>query len=123
MDWRLQNIWDAVSEGDEGKYYTFTFDEIMDVLGKERGGRISDTFDITSDGNFEGVNIPNLLGSNELEHDFDGKIDKLYSYRKNRRRLYHSTLDRRYLEIAGSIRCSMTAQPIMSVGITLVLHR
>lgn len=79
---------DADSEGDEGKYYTFTFDEIMDVLGKERGERFSDTFDITSDGNFEGVNIPNLLGSNELEHDCDSEIDKLYSYRKNRRRLH-----------------------------------
>lgn len=79
---------DADSEGVEGKYYTFTLDEIMDVLGEEKGKRFSDTFDITADGNFEGTNIPNLLKSNALNADFGNEMQKLYSYRKNRAELH-----------------------------------
>lgn len=79
---------DADSEGAEGKYYTFTLDEIMNVLGKEKGEQFSAAFDITAEGNFEGVNIPNLLGSNGIKCDFDDEIDQLYRYRKNRRKLH-----------------------------------
>lgn len=79
---------DADSEGVEGKYYTFTQNEIIDVLGKERGAQFAQVFDITSDGNFEGVNIPNLLKSNNLNTDFEDEIKKLYSYRKSRTNLH-----------------------------------
>lgn len=79
---------DADSEGVEGKYYTFTLDEIIDILGRERGGQFSETFDITAEGNFEGVNIPNLLKSNALDADFGAEIPRLYDYRKNRSSLH-----------------------------------
>ena len=79
---------DADSEGEEGKYYTFTLDEIMDILGEEKGKQFSETFDITAGGNFEGLNIPNLLESNELDSDFDEELKKLYNYRKKRRKLH-----------------------------------
>ncbi len=79
---------DADSEGVEGKYYTFTLDEIIDILGRERGGQFSETFDITAEGNFEGVNIPNLLKSNALDADFGAEIPRLYDYRKKRSRLH-----------------------------------
>ena len=79
---------DADSEGVEGKYYTFTLDEIIDILGRERGEQFSETFDITAEGNFEGVNIPNLLKSNALDADFGAEIPKLYDYRKNRSSLH-----------------------------------
>jgi len=79
---------DADSEGIEGKYYTFTLAEIMAVLGKEKGKQFADAFDITAPGNFEGVNIPNLLKSNDLNADFGDEIQKLYHYRKNRSKLH-----------------------------------
>lgn len=79
---------DADSEGVEGKYYTFTLTEIIGILGKERGKQFSRAFDITEDGNFEGVNIPNLLRSNALDTDFDTELQKLYDYRKSRSRLH-----------------------------------
>ncbi|MGN0614109.1 MAG: thioredoxin domain-containing protein [Porcipelethomonas sp.] len=79
---------DADSEGIEGKYYTFTLQEIMDILGKEKGRQFAQTFDITAGGNFEGVNIPNLLKSGDLESDFSEEIQKLYDYRKKRTRLH-----------------------------------
>lgn len=79
---------DADSEGVEGKYYTFTADEIMHVLGKEKGKQFSQIYDITTDGNFEGVNIPNLLRSNDLNADFDRELQRLYDYRKDRSKLH-----------------------------------
>ena len=79
---------DADSEGVEGKYYNFTLDEIINVLGEEKGKRFAESFDITSNGNFEGVNILNLLKSNDLESDFSEEIHKLYDYRKKRTNLH-----------------------------------
>ncbi|MCI5845018.1 MAG: thioredoxin domain-containing protein [Oscillospiraceae bacterium] len=79
---------DADSEGVEGKYYTFTLHEIIDILGEEKGKQFAQTYDITADGNFEGVNIPNLLKSNALESDFSEEIKKLYDYRKKRVKLH-----------------------------------
>lgn len=79
---------DADSQGVEGKYYTFARSEILAVLGEERGKAFSDTFDITKDGNFEGVNIPNLLKSNDLNGEFGDDMEKLYRYRKERSKLH-----------------------------------
>lgn len=79
---------DADSDGVEGKFYTFTLSEILEVLGKEKGKQFAETFDITANGNFEGVNIPNLLKSNDLNSDFNEEIQKLYDYRKKRTSLH-----------------------------------
>ena len=57
-------------------------------MGEERGKAFSDTFDITKDGNFEGVNIPNLLKSNDLNGEFGDDMEKLYRYRKERSKLH-----------------------------------
>ena len=79
---------DADSDGVEGKYYTFTLDEILHVLGTENGKRFAEFFDITENGNFEGVNIPNLLKSNDLNAEFDDELKRLYDYRKERTKLH-----------------------------------
>ena len=79
---------DADSEGVEGKYYTFSLNEIINILGEEKGKEFVKVFDITQSGNFEGTNIPNLLKSNDLETEFQEEIKKLYSYRKNRFKLH-----------------------------------
>ncbi|MGN1100801.1 MAG: thioredoxin domain-containing protein [Huintestinicola sp.] len=79
---------DADSDGVEGKYYTFSYDEIITVLGEEKGTRFANTFDITPHGNFEGVNIPNLLKSGDLTSDYKDELQKLYDYRKKRTPLH-----------------------------------
>lgn len=79
---------DADSEGIEGKYYTFSLKEIINILGEENGREFAEVFDITDGGNFEGVNIPNLLKSNNLRAEFQDEIKKLYTYRKNRFKLH-----------------------------------
>jgi uncharacterized protein len=48
---------DADSEGVEGKYYLWTYDEIVQAVGEEQGKIINDYFGVTAEGNFEGQNI------------------------------------------------------------------
>ena len=54
---------DADSEGEEGKFYVWTPEEVKNVLGNERGNLFCKLFDITPEGNFEGKNIPNLINT------------------------------------------------------------
>ncbi len=79
---------DADSEGVEGKYYLFTPEEIVSLLGKEEGEAFNRHFDITEIGNFEGKNIPNLLKSDPMENRFAPVLPLLCSYRKERYPLY-----------------------------------
>lgn len=79
---------DADSEGVEGKYYTFSLDEIRKVLGGEKADLFAKVYDITPSGNFEGANIPNLLKSGNLNVKFQDEVKKLYEYRKNRFKLH-----------------------------------
>ncbi len=51
---------DADSEGVEGKFYVWSRDEIVRVLGPERGRIASAAFDVTERGNWDGTNILNL---------------------------------------------------------------
>ncbi len=75
---------DADSEGEEGKYYLFTPDEITKVLGAEDGARFNRHYDITDTGNFEGENIPNLLKSEPSDKSFEAFLPILHDYRKKR---------------------------------------
>ena len=58
---------DADSEGEEGKFYVWTPEEIKAVLGEQLGRIYCEAYDITERGNFEGKSIPNLINNN-LEH-------------------------------------------------------
>ncbi|MDF2947938.1 MAG: hypothetical protein K0S51_2617 [Bacillales bacterium] len=58
---------DADSEGVEGKFYVWTPQEIKQVLGEELGNKYCRLYNFTNEGNFEGYNIPNLIGKTERE--------------------------------------------------------
>lgn len=75
---------DADSDGVEGKYYLFTPEELVRLLGPEQGEAFNRHFDITDTGNFEGKNIPNLLHSDPADQSFDGLLETVYQYRKSR---------------------------------------
>ncbi len=47
---------DADSEGVEGLFYTWTLEEVSDLLGP-RAGRAAELFGLTEEGNFEGRNV------------------------------------------------------------------
>jgi uncharacterized protein YyaL (SSP411 family)/aryl-alcohol dehydrogenase-like predicted oxidoreductase len=56
---------DADSEGEEGKFFVWTPQEIDAILGPEAGGWFSAYYDISEEGNWEGKSIPNTPRSVE----------------------------------------------------------
>jgi uncharacterized protein YyaL (SSP411 family) len=61
---------DADSEGVEGKFYVWEKREIESVLDKEAAKTYCNEYHITENGNFEGKNIPNLIGA-DVQDIFD----------------------------------------------------
>ncbi|HLJ73353.1 MAG TPA: thioredoxin domain-containing protein [Thermoanaerobaculia bacterium] len=60
---------DADSEGVEGKFYVWTRDEILSVLGADEGRIFCDLFDVTEEGNWEHKNIPRVVGDVDAHKD------------------------------------------------------
>ena len=80
---------DADSDGEEGKYYVFTPEEIAGQLGQADGAAFCKRFGITREGNFEGKSIPNLLQAETLtDGRFDPFLPALREYRRGRARLH-----------------------------------
>lgn len=82
---------DADSEGEEGKYYVFTPEEIRNVLGGDDGEYFIRYYGITEKGIFEGKNIPNLINNDDyyIKDERIEKINKkLYIYRLSRTKLH-----------------------------------
>jgi len=52
---------DADSEGEEGKFYVWPYQGVIDALGAEDGNFFARFYDVTPQGNFEGHNILNRL--------------------------------------------------------------
>ncbi|MEI3614098.1 thioredoxin domain-containing protein [Pseudogracilibacillus sp. SO30301A] len=88
---------DADSEGVEGKYYVWKYEEIFDVLGEELGELYATVYHLTPYGNFEGKNIPNLIYNNkkdtaaenelsleELDFKLENARKKLLEHREKR---------------------------------------
>jgi uncharacterized protein YyaL (SSP411 family) len=78
---------DADSGGAEGEYYLFTPGEITAVLGESDGRKFNTCFGITEAGNFEGKNIPNLIGRDGSCAGMDALLPRLYEYRRARHAL------------------------------------
>ena len=51
---------DADSEGEEGKFFVWTPEEVMSILGEEEGRSFCEFYDVTDVGNFEGESILNV---------------------------------------------------------------
>ena len=76
---------DADSEGEEGKFYVWSLDQIMSVLGNEDGAFFAHHYDVTPTGNFEGHTILNRLASIPASADEETRLaalrDKLLTAR------------------------------------------
>jgi uncharacterized protein len=68
---------DADSEGEEGKFYVWSLQEIIDVLGSENGAFFAKHYDVTADGNFEGHNILNRLKREPTSADDETRLAAL----------------------------------------------
>ncbi len=81
---------DADSEGVEGKFYLWTPQEVIEVLGEEKGQELCSEYDITPEGNFEGKNISNLIGNKKFLEDesfvslHKNSLKELFEHREKR---------------------------------------
>jgi uncharacterized protein YyaL (SSP411 family) len=79
---------DADSEGEEGKFYVWSYDEVIQLLGAEDGAFFAQHYDVTPSGNFEGHNILNRLTplprSDADEPRLAGLREKLLAARSTR---------------------------------------
>lgn len=83
---------DADSEGEEGKFFVWTLNEIKKVLGKDDGEKFARYYGVTKGGNFEGGSSV-LHETHELTQEIGEKTtwkeiqllkQKLFSYRERR---------------------------------------
>jgi uncharacterized protein YyaL (SSP411 family) len=88
---------DADSEGEEGKFYVWTLQEIKEILGENVGERFCYTYDVTEEGNFEHgksiLNLPKTIEQcaalrgwdiNELQNELADSRTKLLAARDKR---------------------------------------
>jgi uncharacterized protein len=68
---------DADSEGEEGKFYVWSYDEVMRELGVEDGEFFARHYDVTPAGNFEGHNILNRLKPLPRSDDDEARLTAL----------------------------------------------
>jgi len=74
---------DADSEGEEGKFFLWTPDEIRALLGDE-ADRFMEAYGVTERGNFEGKNILELTGSLEERRALADARQRLFEAREQR---------------------------------------
>ncbi|MDJ0514406.1 MAG: thioredoxin domain-containing protein [Methyloceanibacter sp.] len=69
---------DADSEGEEGKFYVWDYDEVKELLEPDDFKLFAEIYDITPDGNFEGKNIPNRLHTVQLrDEDTEARLQEM----------------------------------------------
>lgn len=80
---------DADSDGEEGKYYVFTPEEITGILGEKDGKEFCRLYNVTEEGNFEGKSIPNRIGQKSFGwKKEDPRLKALYACRMERTHLH-----------------------------------
>jgi len=76
---------DADSEGQEGKFYVWSLDEITSVLGAENAAFFAAQYDVTAGGNFEGHNILNRLNGLPRTPEDEARLSMLRSMLQQKR--------------------------------------
>lgn len=79
---------DADSEGKEGKFYVFGYDELETALSCDELCSMENNFGVSRKGNFEGKNILHITGDSG---DCGTILDKLYERRSKRIRPFKDT--------------------------------
>jgi uncharacterized protein len=76
---------DADSEGEEGKFYVWSLDEITSVLGAENAAFFAAQYDVSAGGNFEGHNILNRLKGLPRTPEDEARLSMLRSMLQQKR--------------------------------------
>ncbi|HVS05578.1 MAG TPA: thioredoxin domain-containing protein [Candidatus Dormibacteraeota bacterium] len=74
---------DADSQGEEGRFYLWTPQELEAALGADQAGSVAAAFDVTGTGNFEGRNILHPVAPGAIEI-LDAASDRLIAFREQR---------------------------------------
>ena len=74
---------DADSEGDEGRFYLWTPQELEATLGVDEAGALAKAFEVSAAGNFEGRNILHPVAAGAVEI-LDAARDRLMAFRAQR---------------------------------------
>ena len=108
---------DADSEGVEGKYYVWRYDEIVDILGEELGELYTTVYDISPEGNFEGKNIPNRIQQPPASIEIDNPKDERQALlEKARKKLLAAREERVYPHVDDKILTSWNAMVIAALA-------
>jgi uncharacterized protein YyaL (SSP411 family) len=75
---------DADSEGEEGKFFVWTPDQIREVLGSDEAETFIAAYGVTRHGNFEGKNILEFVGDLEQRPALAEARRKLFAAREKR---------------------------------------
>jgi uncharacterized protein len=75
---------DADSEGEEGKYYVWSHQELEQALTAEEFKLLTEQFDVTPNGNFEGHIVLQRMHLGKLPEVLEGALDKLHDIRLHR---------------------------------------
>jgi len=76
---------DADSEGVEGKFYVWEYDELKDMLSKNELALLESHYGLKPKGNFEGKTILNRIGQEGFADEADEAVlYKLYAHREER---------------------------------------
>ncbi len=103
---------DADSEGEEGKFFVWTADEIRAVLGNQAEAFIA-AYGVTERGNFEGKNILELTGSFEDRETLAGARRQLFEAREKR---IHPGLDDKTLTSWNGLMLAAFAKAARVLG-------
>ena len=65
---------DADSEGEEGRFYVWSYDDVIKALGVENGEYFAHHYDVRPGGNFEGHSILNRLANSERTDAHEARL-------------------------------------------------
>ena len=89
---------DADSEGEEGKFYVWSLEEVQHILGPENAALFAAQYDVSAGGNFEGHNIFNRLNTLPRSIEIEAKLPMLRSMlHQHRESRVHPGLDDKVL--------------------------
>ena len=68
---------DADSDGEEGKFYVWSYEEVITILGERDGEYFARHYDVKPDGNFEGHSILNRLAGLDRTAEDESRLTQL----------------------------------------------
>jgi len=116
---------DADSDGREGAFYTWRYDEIIKVIGNQEGAAMAEILGVTPEGNFEGANVISRRTKTqdikavppereeEMQESIDRSILRLRDYRSARPR---PTLDNKIIVSWNGLAISALVQGYCAFG-------